>query len=250
MVWMDDVDALPESELLAAARRGDPAAFERLVSSHRRELYAHCYRMLGSVQDGEDALQASHQHRVTGRLLRETGPQRHGPADGPQLRRLQRRTAPRGGHPAARAEHLPVVQGLLAPDGRPSRRHAHPPGDLASRGRHRQVVVSNSITAEQTEPWRDTTRIVPRADAHERIAELKGLSGREVLVFGSRTLWNDLLTAGLVDELHLIVGPGVLGGGAPAFGNAPAAPFRLLDTRMWEGSNNALFQYVAAGQAA
>jgi hypothetical protein len=48
----------------------------------------------------------------------------------------------------------------------------------------------------------------------------------------------------------LIVGPGVLGGGIPAFGNAPAAPFRLLDTRMWEGSNNALFQYAAAGQAA
>jgi RNA polymerase sigma-70 factor (ECF subfamily) len=46
-----------EQELVGAASAGDQEAFRRLFDEHRRAIHVHCYRMLGSLHDAEDATQ-------------------------------------------------------------------------------------------------------------------------------------------------------------------------------------------------
>jgi dihydrofolate reductase len=116
-----------------------------------------------------------------------------------------------------------------------------------------KVVVSDTLTDEETDPWRDTTTIVSRADAHERIAKLKTESGKDIVVAGSHVLWNDLLAHGLVDELHLMIGALVVADGTPAFDNPidrvglpprePNLSLRLIDVTKPDGTENMLARY-------
>ncbi|MFF8843607.1 dihydrofolate reductase family protein [Streptomyces sp. NPDC015127] len=83
-----------------------------------------------------------------------------------------------------------------------------------------------------------------------RIAELRNGPGRDVIVLGSHILWNDLPAHGLVDELHFMIGPGVVGAGTRAFESGPPLPLRLLGTPTWDGSGLVLVRYAVEGDRA
>ena len=77
-----------------------------------------------------------------------------------------------------------------------------------------KYVVSSSL-GDDDMAW-NTTRI-PGDEAVERIRELRGQDGGDLVVMGSATLVRTLLAEGLVDELRLMLEPVLLGGGKSIF---------------------------------
>jgi dihydrofolate reductase len=108
------------------------------------------------------------------------------------------------------------------------------------------TVVSDSLTPADVERWREQTTVVPRDEATTRVKDLKANAGGDIVVFGSRITWNALLAAGLVDEVHLIVGATALGEGTPAF-TAPVGSLAPVECRRLDGSASILLRYTLAG---
>jgi dihydrofolate reductase len=108
-----------------------------------------------------------------------------------------------------------------------------------------KVVVSDTLAIEGGSTWDDTSRVVPRADAADTVRELRAGEGGDILVFGSLRTWNPLLVAGLVDELHVMVGPALLGAGVPLLAEPTRVPLRLLEARPLPDSSLVLHRYDA-----
>ncbi|MFL6696367.1 MAG: dihydrofolate reductase family protein [Vitreoscilla sp.] len=106
-----------------------------------------------------------------------------------------------------------------------------------------KTVVSDSLVVEPGSAWSDAS-VLRREHAIAGLARAKASSDKDLLVFGSRTLWNSLLAAGLVDELHLMVGNVLVGSGEPAFTSQAPQPLTLIAERRFAGSQNVLLQYA------
>lgn len=105
-----------------------------------------------------------------------------------------------------------------------------------------KIVVSDTLSDGDL-GWAPS-RVVRPADLNTQVEALKKADGQDILVFGSRQLWNELLELGLVDELHMIVGPGLMGGGVPAFKPKSAAKLALQDARKLDGAGLTLLRYA------
>ena len=105
-----------------------------------------------------------------------------------------------------------------------------------------KIVVSDGLVVPADNPWHGGTTVVPRAAAGARLTAEKQRGTGDILIFASRTMWNGLLAQGLIDEVHLMVGPRALAGGTPIFDRP--TDLRLLDVRRTEGSDNVLLRYA------
>jgi dihydrofolate reductase len=105
-----------------------------------------------------------------------------------------------------------------------------------------KVVVSDTYTVGADNPWRHQTTVVPRDGVRGWLDSARAEEGGDIVVFGSRTMWNGLLAQGLVDELHLMVSPNAVGSGTPILDGA--VDLDLLEVRRFAGSANVLLRYA------
>jgi dihydrofolate reductase len=102
-----------------------------------------------------------------------------------------------------------------------------------------KIVFSRTL---KNADWHNTTLL--QENATEQLRELKDTPGKDMLVLGSSKLCVSLLSAGLIDEIRLIVNPVILGKGNTVFGGiTEPVRMQLLDTKTFK-SDNVLLRYT------
>lgn len=112
-----------------------------------------------------------------------------------------------------------------------------------------KVVVSDTLTeADFPEAWKHNTRVISNDNVYDELQKLKNETKKDIVMYASRKLWNDLLDHKLVDELHFMIGNVFLKDGTPIFEKAiayddPSVVLHLASTSKADDSNNILSKY-------
>ena len=104
-----------------------------------------------------------------------------------------------------------------------------------------KVVVSDRGNIPEENAWYESTTCISRADATEWLRHAIMSGDGDIIVFASHILWNSFLADGLIDEMHLMISPNVLGAGVPAF--TATAQLELIQARTFNGSSNVQLCY-------
>ena len=107
--------------------------------------------------------------------------------------------------------------------------------------------IDVSTTLDSVEDWQKS--ILLNGDFVEEITKLKQLDGESIGVTGSATLVRSLLQQAILDELHLLVHPIVVGRGTQLFPDGTGQiPLQLLDSKVFENGVRYLIYGADAGQ--
>lgn len=104
-----------------------------------------------------------------------------------------------------------------------------------------KVVVSDRGPIPADNPWAGSTTVIARDEVTEWVRGTRQSGDGDVVIFGSRRMWNQLLMDGLIDELHLMVSPTALVAGVRLF-DVPV-DLELIDCRRYVDSPNVQLRY-------
>jgi len=103
-----------------------------------------------------------------------------------------------------------------------------------------KVIFSKTLKSAPWGKWPEAKLIA--TDAVQSVREMKSQPGKDIVLWGSISLSQDLIRANLIDEYHLRIVPIVLGSGRKQFESTGHLDFDLYDTRRYE-SGLMLLQY-------
>jgi dihydrofolate reductase len=103
-----------------------------------------------------------------------------------------------------------------------------------------KIIFSKTMASAPWGKWPEAA--VVSTDAVQAVKELKTAPGKDMVLWGSISLAQAFMKAGLIDEYHLRICPTVLGSGRPLFESTGAMDFELFGSRVYE-SGLVLLQY-------